>query len=72
MGVYRRCPTCGNTGMNDPVYVCNDCRHMFCGVCGNKEFDTFPLPFTTMHCPRCKSTKLRGVGVIDPEWRSGW
>lgn len=72
MAVYRQCPACGNTDKNVGVQVCNDCHYIFCDTCADKQFDHFPLPFMTTHCPRCRSTNLRGLGVIDPDWHSGW
>lgn len=64
MGLYRFCPNCGNPEENTGVNVCNDCKLIFCDRCADKEFDHFPLPFTTTHCPRCGSTNLRGSGLI--------
>lgn len=72
MGVYRQCPACGNIETNVGVNVCNDCHWIFCDTCATKDFDHFPLPFRTTHCPRCNSTNLRGTGVIDHNWHSGW
>ena len=72
MGVYRQCPTCGNTSKNDGVYVCNDCRHFFCESCAVEEFDHFPLPFTSKHCPRCNGKNIRSVGLIDMDWQRGY
>lgn len=60
---YNVCPNCGNT-RNSGVQVCNDCHLIFCDECAVKEFDHFPLPFTTTHCPRCNGTNLRGIGRI--------
>ena len=64
MGFYRVCPTCGNSEENTGVNVCCSCGAIFCDRCGNKEFDHFPSPFTTMHCPRCGSTELKSNGLI--------
>lgn len=63
MGLYRVCPTCGNSEEKTIVHVCCSCGTIFCDRCGNKEFDNFPLPFTTMHCPRCGSTELNSNGL---------
>ena len=64
MGLYRVCPNCGNTEENVGIYVCADCHLIFCDRCGNKDFDQFPLPFTTMHCPRCNSKEVNSNGLI--------
>ena len=64
MPYYKQCPTCGNTNENDQVYVCNNCRHIFCRSCRDTQC-AGPLGlFTIPRCPICKKIDVREVGRI--------
>lgn len=61
---WHQCPLCGNTKTNTRIKRCNKCHTIFCDSCATKDFDHFPLPITSEHCPRCGSKDLTGLGGI--------
>jgi hypothetical protein len=57
---FPRCPYCGRTQPDTPVYACTECRGRFCEPCTH-EWEDRRL------CPRCNPWRrtVTRIGVID-------
>lgn len=60
MGLYRRCPRCGNEQIGDSIVRCRICGLIHCESCA------IPMPtilFSRYKCPNCGTPWKEGGGV---------